>query len=67
VMTVTANLAGIPAISVPVSVSSRSPENDLGPVPIGVQLWAGRLQEVTLLKAALALEQRAKFHQRCGG
>ncbi len=52
VCTVMANLAGLPAASVPWSV-------DRNGLPIGVQLIAGVLQEPTLFRAAAALERSA--------
>jgi len=48
VFTVTANLAGLPAISVPVGVSDG--------LPVGGQLLAPKWGETTLLRAAYALE-----------
>lgn len=50
-MTVPANLAGVPAISVPFGVS---PEDGL---PVGLQLMAQYGDERTLLRVAAALEQ----------
>jgi aspartyl-tRNA(Asn)/glutamyl-tRNA(Gln) amidotransferase subunit A len=50
IYTVTANLAGIPGISVPCG------ENHEG-LPIGLQLFARHFDEVTLLRAAHAYEQ----------
>jgi aspartyl-tRNA(Asn)/glutamyl-tRNA(Gln) amidotransferase subunit A len=52
ICTVTANMAGLPAISVPWSVDHTG-------LPIGVQLIAGPLQEPTLLRAAASLERSA--------
>ncbi|MDX2199554.1 MAG: Asp-tRNA(Asn)/Glu-tRNA(Gln) amidotransferase subunit GatA [Phycisphaerae bacterium] len=49
VYTVPANLAGVPAISLPLALSR-------GGLPIGVQLHAGMMQEPTLCKAARAIE-----------
>ncbi|CAE6499228.1 MAG: Asp-tRNA(Asn)/Glu-tRNA(Gln) amidotransferase subunit GatA [Candidatus Nitrosotenuis sp.] len=46
--TITANLTGIPAISVPFEISNG--------LPIGIQIHANRLQEKQLLHAAYALE-----------
>ncbi|TLX94057.1 MAG: Asp-tRNA(Asn)/Glu-tRNA(Gln) amidotransferase subunit GatA [Thaumarchaeota archaeon] len=48
--TITANLSGIPAISVPFDISSSG-------LPIGIQLLANTLQENKLLQAAYALQQ----------
>lgn len=45
-----ANLTGIPAISVPFSMSNSR-------LPIGIQLLANSFQETTLLQAAYALQQ----------
>ncbi len=49
IFTIPANLAGVPAISVPCGL-------DDGGLPIGVQLTAPALDESTLLRAAHALE-----------
>ena len=48
--TVTANLSGIPAISVPFSMSSSG-------LPIGIQLFANSFKEKELLQAAYALQE----------
>ena len=48
--TITANLSGIPAISVPFEISGSG-------FPIGIQLLANTLQEKKLLQAAYALQQ----------
>jgi aspartyl-tRNA(Asn)/glutamyl-tRNA(Gln) amidotransferase subunit A len=48
--TVTANLSGIPAISVPFSMSSSG-------LPIGIQLFANSFKEKELLQAAHALQE----------
>jgi aspartyl-tRNA(Asn)/glutamyl-tRNA(Gln) amidotransferase subunit A len=50
VLTVTANLAGVPALSVPCGRDGRG-------LPIGVQLWAAPGREDRLWLAAAALEQ----------
>jgi len=47
--TVTANLTGIPAISVPYKITNG--------LPIGIQIMANRLEEHSLLQAAYALEK----------
>jgi Asp-tRNA(Asn)/Glu-tRNA(Gln) amidotransferase A subunit family amidase len=53
VMTIPANMAGIPAISVPIAFSKEG-------LPIGLQLMSAALNEVTLLKIAHHLEALAK-------
>jgi aspartyl-tRNA(Asn)/glutamyl-tRNA(Gln) amidotransferase subunit A len=50
IYTATANLAGLPAISVPCGLGS-------GRLPIGLQLIAPHFEEVRLLRAAQALEE----------
>lgn len=54
VFTVAANLAGIPAISVPVGMSQHG-------LPLGMQLVGPMLSEERLLNAAFALENAAQF------
>jgi aspartyl-tRNA(Asn)/glutamyl-tRNA(Gln) amidotransferase subunit A len=49
IFTIPANLAGVPAISIPCGL------DDAG-LPIGFQLTAPALDEATLLRAARALE-----------
>ena len=49
IFTIPANLAGVPAISVPCGL-------DAGGLPIGLQLTAPALDEATLFRAAAALE-----------
>ena len=48
--TITANLSGIPAISVPFEISSSG-------LPIGIQLFANSFEEKKLLQAAFALQE----------
>ncbi|KAG2767964.1 Glutamyl-tRNA(Gln) amidotransferase subunit A [Phytophthora cactorum] len=55
VMTVPANMAGVPAISVPAALTSE------GDYPLGLQLMGARKTEERLLQVANALEQRASF------
>jgi aspartyl-tRNA(Asn)/glutamyl-tRNA(Gln) amidotransferase subunit A len=55
--TLSANLAGIPGISVPCGFSQVG-------LPIGLQLLAGHFQEERLLAAAHAFEQATDFHKR---
>jgi aspartyl-tRNA(Asn)/glutamyl-tRNA(Gln) amidotransferase subunit A len=57
VFTVSANLAGIPSISVPSGFS----RDDL---PIGLQLTGRMFDEVTLLRAADAYQRDTSWHQR---
>ncbi len=54
VFTVASNLAGIPAISVPVGLSKNK-------LPLGMQLIGPALSESTLFNAAYALEKAANF------
>ncbi|MDH3996983.1 MAG: aspartyl/glutamyl-tRNA amidotransferase subunit A, partial [Desulfobulbaceae bacterium] len=51
ILTISANLAGIPGISVPCGFSSAG-------LPIGLQIQASHFQEEKLLRAAYNLEQR---------
>jgi aspartyl-tRNA(Asn)/glutamyl-tRNA(Gln) amidotransferase subunit A len=51
ILTISANLAGIPGISVPCGFSG-------GGLPIGLQIQAAHFQEEKLLRAAYNLEQR---------
>ena len=53
VFTIPANLAGVPAISVPCGL-------DAGGLPVGLQLTAPVLGEPVLLRAARALERRPR-------
>ena len=53
VLTTAANMAGLPAISVPVTLHNN--------MPVGMQLMAGNYQENTLFKAARFLQQKANF------
>ena len=54
VLTIPANIAGIPAISVPAGMS--------GGLPVGLQLMAGQMGESTLFRAAYAYEQATEWH-----
>ncbi len=55
IYTVTINLAGVPAISLPCGVSSS--HSAVGGLPIGVQLIGNHFDEARLLNAAFAYEQ----------
>jgi aspartyl-tRNA(Asn)/glutamyl-tRNA(Gln) amidotransferase subunit A len=57
IFTISANLAGIPGISVPCGFSASG-------LPIGLQLMGPPLGEAALLQAAYAFEQATDFHQR---
>lgn len=58
VYTVGANLAGIPAISIPCGFTA-------GGLPIGLQLQGPHFAEAQLLCAAHAYQQATDWHQRC--
>jgi aspartyl-tRNA(Asn)/glutamyl-tRNA(Gln) amidotransferase subunit A len=55
IYTITANLAGIPGISVPCGLSH-------GKLPIGMQLLAAPFAEETLLRAARIFERETDWH-----
>ena len=57
IFTISANLAGIPAISVPCGFSGAG-------LPIGLQLMGSHFSEETLFRAAHAFEQATDFHRR---
>jgi aspartyl-tRNA(Asn)/glutamyl-tRNA(Gln) amidotransferase subunit A len=57
ILTISANLAGIPGISVPCGFTA-------GGLPIGVQFLAGHFQEGRLLQAASAYEKQARIQRR---
>ncbi|MDO1560363.1 Asp-tRNA(Asn)/Glu-tRNA(Gln) amidotransferase subunit GatA [Brevundimonas sp. 2R-24] len=57
VFTVTANLAGLPGVSVPAGL-------DAGGLPLGLQVIGRALDEATMFSAAAALEQAAGFTAR---
>jgi aspartyl-tRNA(Asn)/glutamyl-tRNA(Gln) amidotransferase subunit A len=57
IYTISANLAGIPAVSLPGGFSK-------GGLPIGLQLLAGPFREDMLLRAAHAYEQATEWHRR---
>lgn len=72
VMTIPASLAGLPAVSVPVSIieasfpllsGSGSDSQRRVPVPLGLQLIGRPLQEHALLHIAGALEARSGFEE----
>lgn len=55
IFTISANLAGIPAISVPCGFSSKS-------LPIGLQFMGPAFSESLLLQTAYAFEQETDYH-----
>ena len=57
IFTISANLAGIPGMSVPCGFSSEG-------LPIGLQLMAGHFNEEMLFKVAYNFEQATDFHQK---
>ena len=57
IYSVTANLAGLPAISIPCGKTS-------GGLPVGLQFTAGAMQEKLLLSAAFALEKSVLKQRR---
>jgi aspartyl-tRNA(Asn)/glutamyl-tRNA(Gln) amidotransferase subunit A len=60
IFTVSANLSGLPAISVPCGFSSEG-------LPIGLQLTGRAFDEATLLRAADAHERDTEWHLRRPG
>ncbi len=60
IFTISVNLAGAPAISVPCGYTS----NDL---PVGLQIIGKHFDEVTVLKTAYAFEQTTEWHKRKPG
>jgi aspartyl-tRNA(Asn)/glutamyl-tRNA(Gln) amidotransferase subunit A len=55
IFTLSANLAGIPGLSVPCGFSSEG-------LPIGLQIMGNHFEEGMLLKAAYNFEQATDFH-----
>jgi aspartyl-tRNA(Asn)/glutamyl-tRNA(Gln) amidotransferase subunit A len=58
IFTTPANIAGLPAISLPAGLSSEG-------LPLGIQLVAGRGREDLLIRAAAGLEKLFRFRERC--
>jgi aspartyl-tRNA(Asn)/glutamyl-tRNA(Gln) amidotransferase subunit A len=56
ILTIPANLAGIPSISIPGGMVEN--------LPVGLQLMGRPLEEGTVLKAAYAFEQATDYHLR---
>ena len=57
IYTVSANLAGIPAISIPCGLTSEG-------MPVGLQLQARSFDEASLLRAAHQFQQQTDWHTR---
>ncbi len=57
IFTISANMAGIPALSVPCGFSGKG-------LPIGLQLMGRHFNEEMLLRVAHAFEQSTDFHRR---
>ena len=57
IFTITANLAGVPALAMPCGFSSAH-------LPIGVQLMGRPFDELFLLRLAAAFQARTTFHKR---
>lgn len=57
ICTISANLAGIPGVSVPAGFSSNN-------LPIGLQLLAGPFEEEKLLRAARMFERETDWHTK---
>ncbi len=57
IFTISVNLAGVPALSVPCGFTSEN-------LPIGLQLIGKHFDEMTLLQAAYAYEQSTDWHKR---
>jgi len=58
IYTITANLAGIPAVSIPAGFSRAG-------LPIGLQIMGRHFDEVTILRLAHAFEQATDYWTRC--
>lgn len=58
IFTLSANMAGIPGISVPAGYSSKG-------LPIGIQMMANRFDEMTLLRAGYGFEKTIGLDVRC--
>jgi aspartyl-tRNA(Asn)/glutamyl-tRNA(Gln) amidotransferase subunit A len=57
IFTISVNLAGVPAISIPCGFDSKN-------LPIGMQIIGRAFDEETVLRAAYAYEQAHPWHTR---
>ena len=57
IFTISTNLAGLPALSLPCGFDSKG-------LPIGLQIIGKPLDESTILRAAFAYEQATDWHKR---
>jgi aspartyl-tRNA(Asn)/glutamyl-tRNA(Gln) amidotransferase subunit A len=57
IFTISVNLAGVPALSVPCGFDS-------GSLPVGLQLIGKHFDETTILRIAFAYEQATEWHER---
>ncbi len=57
IFTISANLAGIPGLSVPCGFSSEG-------LPVGLQIMGNHFNEEMILKAAYGFEQATEFHKK---
>jgi aspartyl-tRNA(Asn)/glutamyl-tRNA(Gln) amidotransferase subunit A len=57
IFTISANLAGIPGLSVPCGFSAEG-------LPVGLQIMGNHFNEEMILKAAYGFEQATEFHKK---
>ena len=60
IYTVSVNLAGIPAISLPCGISEKNG------MPVGMQLIGNSFREPVIVKAAYAYQMVTSFHKKGG-
>lgn len=66
IFTISVNLAGVPAISVPCGFTAVS-EGAAAPLPVGLQLIGKHFDEGSILRVAHAYEQATEWHRRRPG
>lgn len=62
IYTISANLAGLPAMSIPCGFTEEAKHSS--PLPIGMQLVAKPFEEGSLFRAASAYERATQWHER---